>query len=388
VFQKQKPRPKFSISSHLSYAKERPSDTSPLPKPDMDQITSHSFQTPKITTTYLTAGPSTGPLLIFVHGWPGIAATWTPQLLAFASLGFRVVAPDTRGYGNTTASKNHRDYALEPLAADLLALLAHLGRDEAVWIGHDWGCGIVWALAAHHPEVCTGVVNMCVPYRTLEMGLDALLKLVNREIYPEAKYPYGQFDYQKFYELHGDKATKVLDADPGNTVKALFVKGRAATYGLPARTSTLIQDGGWFGGAPKAPDVPLEATVLDEPMFTALRDSLARTGFFGATAYYLNHDVNAAYAKSAVNGGVLTMPTFFIEARWDAVCATSLGGLSEPMRKYCRNLTECSIEAGHWVALDKPKEVNAALARWLATHLPQCWPGYWNSPFVSSAVKL
>lgn len=102
---------------------------------------------------YLSAGPKNGPLLIFVHGWPGIAETWKPQLSAFAALGFHVAAPDMRGYGRSTVTREAHDYRLERIVSDMLSLLAHLEKREAIWIGHDWGAPVVWALAAHHPEV-------------------------------------------------------------------------------------------------------------------------------------------------------------------------------------------------------------------------------------------
>lgn len=57
------------------------------------------------------------------------------------------------------------------------------------------------------------------------------------------------------------------------------------------------------------------------------------------------------------------MPCLFIEARQDGVLSTALGGLSEPMRRFCRDLTECSVNAAHWLQLEKPEAVNAALAR-------------------------
>lgn len=355
----------------------------------METFTEHEFVSNDIKTAYLQAGPEDGPLLIFVHGWPGIAETWKRQLVTFASLGFRVIAPDTRGYGNSTSSRNIRDYSLEPLVGDQLRLLAHLGREEAVWIAHDWGCGIVWALAAHHPEVCVGVVSLCVPYRTLELGVEELEKYINRSIYPEKEYPHGQWDYQRFYEQYPGTVITTLEANVGNSVAALFSRPGPASYGQPARTSTIIKDGGWFGGADHAPSVPLERTCLDEDLLKKLRDSFERTGFFGATAYYLNHDVNRPYGlEKSANNGYLHMPNLFIEAKYDAVCATSLCRISEPMRKYCTDLTECSVDAGHWVQLERPQEVNAALARWLATKLLAYWPGYWRTPLVASTAKI
>jgi soluble epoxide hydrolase/lipid-phosphate phosphatase len=354
---------------------------------ETQRIKELEFTDSGITTAYLAAGPESGPLLIFVHGWPGIAETWKPQLKAFAALGFHVVAPDTRGYGRSTVSCDTRDYSLEVLVRDLIALLDHLERQEAVWIGHDWGSGIVWALAAHHPEVCVGVINLCVPYRTLELGLEAQVALVNRDIYPADQYPSGQFDYQKYYEQHSERSTQVFEADPGNSIKCIFVPGSTAIYGLPGPTANVTRSGGWFGGASRAPNTELNKTVLDESIFTSLRESLTRNGFFGPTSYYLNHDLNKTYSKSSTNGGVLNIPTLFIEARYDRVLSTSISRLSEPMRRYCHNLTECSIEAGHWVALERPQEVNAAIARWLVVTLPTWWPGFWHSPFVSNSAK-
>ena len=354
----------------------------------MDALEEHDFTADGKVNSYLTGGPEDGPLLIFVHGWPAVALTWKAQLAAFAALGFRVVAMDTRGYGSSSHSRNVRQYALESLVSDQLSLLAYLQREAAVWIGHDWGCGIVWALAAHHPEVCVGVVNLCVPYRTLERGLGALVATVNRSIYPAEKYPNGQWDYQVFYEKSHEKATRTLDANIENTIKALSLKSDPSSYGKPAPTAFLTENNGWFNGASQAPDVPLEKTSLSEEILQAMVGGLNKNGFFGATAYYLNHDVNEVYSDTSQNNGLLNMPSLFIHAKFDSVCATSLSRMSEPMRKYCSRLTETSIEAGHWVALEKPTEVNAAIARWLATQLPSYWPHYWSSPFASSPTNL
>jgi soluble epoxide hydrolase/lipid-phosphate phosphatase len=354
---------------------------------DSQRITEHEFTSNGSKTAYLTAGPDSGPLLVFVHGWPAIAETWKPQLTTFAALGFHVVAPDTRGYGRSTVSRDIKDYSMERLVGDLLALLTHLNRKEAVWIGHDWGSGIVWALVAHHPEVCVGVASLCIPFRTLELGLESQLALVNRDIYPIDQYPWGQFDYQIYYLDHSDRATQVMEVEPGNTIKSIFVPANSARYGLPGPTSTVVRDGGWFGGNSRAPEVELSQTVLDESLFESLEGSLKRNGFFGPTAYYLNHDANHNYSTTSVDGGVLTVPALFIEARFDRVYTTSISRLCEPMRKYCQNLTECSIEAGHYVGIERPQEVNAAIARWLATNVPTWWPGYWRTPFVSSSLR-
>lgn len=80
------------------------------------------------------------------------------------------------------------------------------------------------------------------------------------------------------------------------------------------------------------------------------------------------------------------MPVLFVEAKFDAVCATSVSRLCEPMREYCTNLTECSIDSGHWVAQEKPAETNAAITRWLVESCKSYWPGYWSNTPVKNKV--
>jgi pimeloyl-ACP methyl ester carboxylesterase len=69
------------------------------------------------------------------------------------------------------------------------------------------------------------------------------------------------------------------------------------------------------------------------------------------------------------------MPVLFVHASYDYVCATVGTPLAEPMRQHCDQLSEVTVESGHWMAQEKPAAVNAALAKWLATQLPAAWPG-------------
>jgi pimeloyl-ACP methyl ester carboxylesterase len=79
-------------------------------------------------------------------------------------------------------------------------LLDGLGRDRAIWVGHDWGSPVVWSLASHHPDRCHGVANLCVPYFAGGFAPPALIPLVDRAVYPADRYPAGQWEYQLFYE--------------------------------------------------------------------------------------------------------------------------------------------------------------------------------------------
>lgn len=334
--------------------------------------TEHTFQSARHTTGYLACGPEPAPLLMFLHGWPELSLSWRHQLPVFAALGFRCIAPDMRGYGRSSTYSRYEDFAREVIVADLLELLASLGREKAVWIGHDVGSGIVWSIASHHPEKTVGVASLCVPYLSAGHTLESLVALVDRSIYPEAEYPAGQWDYQFFYQENFDKARKDFESNIRNVVKALFRKGNPKAVGKPSRTASVRKAGGWFGGG-TCPDLPRDADVITEADLEAYTAALTRNGFFGPDAWYMNHRANGAYAKTARNGGKLSMPVLFLHGAYDTTCETMTSRLPEPMRHDCTDLTEVVVQSGHWMAQEKPVAVNAALAKWLATKLPDYW---------------
>lgn len=91
-----------------------------------------------------------GPLVLLLHGFPQFWWTWRSQLTGLADAGFRVVAPDLRGYG--ASDKPPRGYDLPTAAADVAALIRALGERDAVLVGHDWGALVGWTMAALHPR--------------------------------------------------------------------------------------------------------------------------------------------------------------------------------------------------------------------------------------------
>ncbi|KAF2108261.1 Alpha/Beta hydrolase protein [Lophiotrema nucula] len=333
----------------------------------MDKFSSHTVDLKGQKTLYYEAGSSSGTPLIFIHGWPGIAETWKHQLSRFNTDKYRVLAPDMRGYGGSSSPADKRAYSLETLVAELVELTEKLALKKAIWIAHDWGCGVVSALAAHHPELCMGIAFLSVPYRTLELGVEHLIGLVNRDLYPAAENPYGQWSYQRFYEQDPEFCIQYLSADMEKIIKLVYLKGDASLYGKPARQSRVLEDRGWFGGNLElAPEVPLAATVLDEGLFENLVSSLRKHSFFPPTAYYLNHDVNEEFAKTEKNGGVLDFPVLFIDTKYDNVCTiTTTPKMAEGQEELCKDLTQATVDAGHWAVLERAGEVNEALEGWL-----------------------
>ena len=335
-------------------------------------ITEHTLKTGRHTTGYLACGAPDAPLLVFVHGWPELSISWRHQLPVFAALGFRCVAPDMRGYGRSATYTRHEDFAQSLIVDDMLELLASLGRDQAVWIGHDWGSPVVWNIASHHPDKTVGVASLCVPYLSAGFAPETIIPWVDREVYPEDSYPAGQWDYMLFYRESFDKACKGFEANVGNAVKALFRKGDPAAVGKPARTASVRKGGGFFGGG-AGPDMPRDGDVITEVDLAAYTAALTRNGFFGPDSWYMNGLANIAYAALAPNAGKLAMPVLFLHGEYDAVCETVRSRLAEPMRSDCADLTEVVVKSGHWMAQEQPVAVNAALARWLSTRLGSYW---------------
>lgn len=320
-------------------------------------------ETERHRTFYLECGPPDGPLLIFVHGWPALAISWRAQLAHFAQLGYRCVAPDMRGYGGSSAPPRREDYALEAIVADLRELLAALGAENAVWIGHDWGGPAVWEVARHHPAACRGVASACVPYVPGGFAPASLIPLVDRNVYPEGEYPAGQWDYVPYYAQSFDDARATFEADVPATIRALFRSGNPKHRGRPAPTARITRDGGWFGGGGRAPDLPHDPAILSGDDLRAHVAAFERTGFFGPDAWYVNPERNAAYARSAEPR--LSMPVLFLHALYDTICETVDSRLAEPMRHECANLTERILETGHWLPQEQPERCNAALEEWM-----------------------
>ena len=88
----------------------------------------------------------------------------------------------------------------------------------------------------------------------------------------------------------------------------------------------------------------------------------------------MNHARNAAYARKATNGGRLDMPVLFLHGAYDYTCETIGSRLAEPMRAHCSRLSEVVVPSGHWMAQERPADVNAALVGWLAREVSQLWP--------------
>lgn len=122
------------------------------------------FDLPTLRLHAVTAGPADGPLVILLHGFPEFWYSWRHQIGPLAAAGFRVVAPDQRGYNLSAKPKGLGAYCLDRLAEDVRDLIHVCGRERAFVVGHDWGGVSAWWTAVRFPEVVAKLAILNVPH--------------------------------------------------------------------------------------------------------------------------------------------------------------------------------------------------------------------------------
>lgn len=110
------------------------------------------------------AGPADGPLCVLLHGFPECWYSWRRQIEPLASAGFRVVAPDQRGYNDSDKPPGVGAYGLDELSRDVIGLIDAYGRERAFVAGHDWGAAVCWWTALTRPERLARIAILNVPH--------------------------------------------------------------------------------------------------------------------------------------------------------------------------------------------------------------------------------
>ncbi|KAG7054551.1 epoxide hydrolase [Colletotrichum scovillei] len=217
--------------------------------------------------------------------------------------------------------------------------------------------------------------------------LEAFSALGFRAIAPDMP-GYGKSTARKVIEDYSqqkdfEKAIAWYEKDIEGINKALWQPGKPVHPPKPTFTSTVRKDGGWFGGIPQPPSPDqIPAPLLEGEVFDEFTKAMKKTGYWPGSAYYMNHERNHEFNSKAPNDGKFDKPALLIHAAFDYVCETKTTRLAEPMRQACSNLTEVTIQAGHWANMEKPAETSAALSRFILEEVPDYWPGFWDSGYA------
>ncbi|MDE0803688.1 MAG: alpha/beta hydrolase, partial [Acidimicrobiales bacterium] len=160
----------------------------------------------------LDAGPADGPVVVLAHGFPELAYSWRHQIAVLADAGYRVLAPDQRGYGRSSRPDDVTDYDIVHLTDDLAGLLDDVGAVDATFVGHDWGSMVVWQMALLHPDRVNGVVGMSVPFppRSVRPPVQMM-----RQIFAD------HFFYIVYFQEPG-VADAELGGDPARTMRRML----------------------------------------------------------------------------------------------------------------------------------------------------------------------
>src|SRR5207302_10622286 len=128
------------------------------------------FQNSTVRIHAVAAGPRDGPVIMLLHGFPGIWYGWRKQIEPLATAGFRVIAPDQRGYNLSSKPRGVASYALKELVSDVIAIADQLGQESLFLAGHDWGAAVAWCTALLHPERIAKLVIVNVTHPSVLRG--------------------------------------------------------------------------------------------------------------------------------------------------------------------------------------------------------------------------
>ena len=300
-----------------------------------------------------------GPLVILCHGFPESWYSWRHQLVALARAGYHAVAPDQRGYGQTTAPEPIEDYTLLHLVGDVVGLLDALGESTAVIAGHDWGAPVAWHAALLRPDRFRAVVGLSVPFRP--RGSVRPTSVMTRT--PEAIF------YQLYFQEPG-VAEADLERDPRATIRRLLYWG-SGEGGDPA---TRQLDAGGVGMVPRStglvpslPDPPALPPWLSQADLDFYAGEFARAGFRGGLNWYRNIDRNWELLAPWA-GAPVTVPALYVAGERDLVLAfRGMDQLLPALPRFVPELSQTLIlpGCGHWTQQERPAEVNAALLEYL-----------------------
>lgn len=290
--------------------------------------------------------------VLLLHGFPELAFSWRHQVPALVDAGYRAIAIDQRGFGESTAPVDPADYTLRSTTADAAAVLDSLEIDEAVYVGHDWGANVAWWSAIYHPEKVAGVVALNVPFLP-RSDVDRV------EVYRETRGTDAHFVAFQEPEV----PERLLERDVRETFRQTMSRLGVTVAELAEMDEWTRQiPAGVFVGEPKLFGEPL----LSEEELDVYTKAYEKSGFTGPLNWYRASSDN--WRESEGVESRIDVPALMLGASDDIFLPQSLlVGLEEAVPDLeVHVIPEC----GHWTQQEHPDEVNARLLDWLVRRFP------------------
>lgn len=308
------------------------------------------WQDPDFSLATYTGGA--GPTVVFCHGFPDLAIGWMQQLEAVVEAGFHVLAPDMRGYGGSSCPNEIAAYTIDELTGDLVALLDAKGIEKAVFVGHDWGGFVTWAMPVLHPDRIAGVVAACTPYMpfpSVATHLDVVEGEVERQYVAWFQQPDVAEDYMdKHVPMIVEKIMRT-SVPLDEVIASAFADGR-----LNMNPFFDIESYSALGDL-----------LLSEEDFSHYVESFTRTGFRGGINWYRNIDHNGKL-HPGIGVDPLDIPCLMLMAELDPALPPEFAA---DMPDRCSQLEMQLIKnAAHWVQREQPEAFNGHLVQWLQKH--------------------
>jgi len=309
-----------------------------------------------------TVSMGEGPLVVFCHGFPESWYSWRHQLPAVAAAGHRAVALDMRGYGGTSRPADIGAYTMSHLVGDVVGVVAALGEQEAVVVGHDWGGPVAWYSALMRPDVFRAVAALSVPYIPPIGGLPEGVT-INDLMRANAA---GR-DYYRLYFQEPGVAEADLEADIERSVLGFMytISGDIVADG--------VHETGWDGHFPLGETVTDQLVLPEQLPSWLTADDLAfyvaelrASGYRGGLNWYRNINALPAILAPFV-GATIDQPALYLGGELDMIAGntpeaiSALPGMVPGLRG-----VEMLAGAGHWLQQERPAEVNAALIDFLS----------------------
>jgi pimeloyl-ACP methyl ester carboxylesterase len=288
-----------------------------------------------------------GPAIVLLHGFPELAYSWRHQLPALAAAGYRAIAPDQRGYGETPGPDDVEAYSIADLIEDIHGMLDALRLDSAVFVGHDWGALLLWHMATVAPERIDKLIMLNIPHypRSVTDPIEIFRRRLGDDFY-----------IVNFQD--SDEAELAFAADPAHFFDAMMRKNQITREKFDALPSNMQSLSLLKVMARKTPGGDPLLSDAERDVFAS---AFAKSGFRNPINWYRNWTKNWA----ALDGidQVIDIPTLFIGARDDVIISPQH---IEGMKPLVTNLTIHMIErCGHWTQQEHPDEVNRVMLDWL-----------------------